>query len=146
MIEAISAKNIDGVLPLIREYQTFYKVEAIDEQNNKRFFSQFGENSDKGCLFAYRKQSKLIGFATVYFSYSSTITSKVAVLNDLYTIEEFRGQGVGTALIKHCEIFGKSKGAVRLQWVTAPDNVIAQSVYKALGAKQSSWEFFSYAS
>ena len=146
MIEAISAKNIDEVLPLIREYQTFYKVKAIDDQNNKRFFSQFGKNSDKGCLFVYRKGSKLLGFATVYFSYSSTITSKVAVLNDLYTIEESRGQGVGTALIKHCASYGKSKGAVRLQWVTAPDNIIAQSVYKALGAKQSNWEFFTYAS
>ena len=83
MIEAISAKNIDEVLPLISEYQSFYKVKEIDEQNNKRFFSQFGKNSDKGCLFAYRKQGKLLGFATVYFSYSSTITAKVAVLNDL---------------------------------------------------------------
>ena len=145
MIEAVSAKNLDEVLPLIREYQIFYKVKTIDDQNNKRFFSQFGENSDKGCLFAYRKEGKVLGFATVYFSYSSTITAKVAVLNDLYTIEESRGQGVGTALIKHCASYGKSRGAVRLQWVTAPDNKVAQAVYKSLGAAQSSWEFFSYA-
>jgi len=144
MIEAISAKNLDEVLPLIRAYQSFYKVKEIDEKNNKRFFSQFGEHSEKGCLFAYRKQGRLIAFATVYFSYSSTITAKVAVLNDLFTIEESRGQGVATALIKHCANYGKSKDAVRLQWVTAPDNKVAQSVYKALGAAQSSWEFFSY--
>jgi len=146
MIEAITAENLDEALPLIRAYQCFYKVRDIDDERNKQFFSQFSEQSDKGCLFAYRKESELIGFATVYFIFSSTITAKVAVLNDLYTTEESRGQGVGTALIKHCEIYGKSKGAIRLQWVTAPDNVIAQSVYKALGAKQSNWEFFTYAS
>jgi len=146
MIEAISATNIDEVLPLIKEYQIFYKVKEINEQNNKRFFSQFGKNSGKGCLFAYRKQGRLLGFATVYFSYSSTITAKVAVLNDLYTIEESRGQGVATELIKHCASFGKSNGAARLQWVTAPDNQVAQAVYKSLGAKQSNWEFFTYAS
>jgi len=144
MIEAISAKNLDEVLPLIRAYQSFYKVKEIDEQNNKLFFSQFGENSDKGCLFAYRKEGQLIAFATVYFSYSSTITAKVAVMNDLFTIEASRGQGVAVALIKHCANYGQSKGAIRLQWVTAPDNKVAQSVYKALGAAQSSWEFFSY--
>ena len=142
MIEAITAQNLDEVLPLIRQYQIFYKVTEIDDQNNKRFFSQFGEHSEKGCLFAYRKKNKLLGFATVYFSYSSSITAKVAVLNDLYTVENARGQGVGSALIKYCEAYGKSKGAVRLQWVTAPDNTVAQAVYKSLGAKQSSWEFF----
>jgi len=144
MIEAISAKNLDEVLPLIRAYQSFYKVKEVDEQNNKLFFSQFGENSDKGCLFAYRKEGQLIAFAIVYFSYSSTITAKVAVMNDLFTIEASRGQGVAAALIKHCANYGQSKGAIRLQWVTAPDNKVAQSVYKALGAAQSSWEFFSY--
>ena len=146
MIEPVSAENLDEVLPLIRKYQEFYKVAEIDDEKNRVFFSQFGEHSEKGCLFAYRKQGKLIGFATVYFSFSSTIVSKVVVLNDLYTIESSRGNGVGTTLIKHCASYGKSKGAVRLQWVTAPDNKIAQAVYKSLGAKQSSWEFFSYAS
>jgi len=146
MIEAITDKNLDEVLPLIKEYQTFYKVTDIDDKRNKQFFSQFGEQSDKGCLFGYRKEAELVGFATVYFSFSSTITSKVAVLNDLYTVDNCRAQGVATALIKHCEIYGKSKGAVRLQWVTAPDNKVAQAVYKSLGAKQSSWEFFSYSS
>ncbi|MFK5950038.1 MAG: GNAT family N-acetyltransferase [Methylococcales bacterium] len=146
MIEAITAQNLDEVLPLIRQYQIFYKVAEIDDQNNKRFFSQFDEETDKGCLFAYRKEGKLLGFATVYFSYSSTITAKVAVLNDLYTVENARCQGIGTALIKYCEAYGKSKGAARLQWVTAPDNTVAQTVYKSLGAKQSSWELFTYVS
>jgi len=146
MIESVTAQNLDEVLPLIRQYQTFYKVTEIDDQNNKRFFSQFSKDSDKGCLFAYRKEGKLLGFATVYFSFSSTITAKVAVLNDLYTIEDARGQGVGSALIKYCEAYGKSKGALRLQWVTAPENTVAQGVYKSLGAKQSSWEFFTYVS
>lgn len=146
MIEAITVENLDEVLPLIREYQCFYQVTDIDDARNKQFFSQFSEQSDSGCLFAYRKQGELVGFATVYFSFSSMITSKVALLNDLFTLNNNRGKGIGTALIKHCETYGKSKGAVRLQWVTAIDNQVAQAVYKSLGAKQSSWEFFTYSS
>ncbi|BCG64068.1 MAG: hypothetical protein methR_P1834 [Methyloprofundus sp.] len=146
MIEAITDKNLDEVLPLIREYQTFYQVAEINDENNRHFFAQFGEQSEKGCLFAFRKENKLVGFATVYFSFSSTVTAKVAVLNDLYTVASWRGQGIATGLIKHCATYGKSKGAARLQWVTAPDNTIAQAVYQSLGAKQSSWEFFCYVS
>ena len=66
-------------------------------------------------------------------------------MNDLYTSEEYRKKGIATKLIKHCEKYAKERGAVRLQWVTAASNEPAQSIYRALGAKQSSWEFFTYA-
>lgn len=144
MIEAINNTNLSEVLPLIRDYQTFYNVQNIDDARNEMFFSQFGIDSEKGCLFGYRKDKRLVAFATVYFTYASSITSKVAVLNDLYTCKEYRKQGIATALIKHCGQYVKEKDAARLQWVTAADNTSAQRVYQALGAKQSSWEFFTY--
>jgi len=144
MIEPIDNKNLNEVLSLIKKYQEFYEVTNIDDEKNMKFFSQFGLLSDKGCLFGYRKKGELVAFATVYFSYASSIISKVAVMNDLYTSEEYRNQGIATELIKHCEKYAKENGAVRLQWVTAASNKTAQSIYKALGAKQSSWEFFTY--
>ena len=144
MIEDINLNNINEVLPLIRKYQEFYNVQNIDDEKNKKFFSQFGINSDKGCLFGYRKDSKIVAFATIYFSYVSSTISKIAVMNDLYTLPEYRKQGIGTKLIKHCEKYAKTKGASRLQWLTTPDNLTAQSLYKSIGAKQSSWELFIY--
>lgn len=144
MIEAVTKNNIEEVLPLIRQYQEFYNVVDIDEERNKVFFSQFGDDSEQGCLFSYHLDNKVVAFASVYFSFSSAIASKVAIMNDLYTLKEYRRRGVAKALIKHCEQFGKSKGSARLQWLTAADNKQAQSLYHSLGAKQSSWEFFTY--
>ena len=144
MIEDINSSNIDEVLPLIRKYQEFYKVQNIDDKNNKIFFSRFGIDSNEGCLFGYRKDNKIIAFATIYFSYVSSSISKIAVMNDLYTLAEYRKQGIGKKLIQHCEKYSKTKKASRLQWITAPDNFTAQSLYKSLGAKQSSWELFTY--
>ena len=144
MIEDINSDNIDEVLLLIRKYQEFYKVQNINDEKNKVFFSQFGLNSDKGCLFGYRKDNKLVAFTTIYFSYVSSSISRIAVMNDLYTLPEYRKQGIGKELIQYCEKYSKTKGASRLQWLTAPDNFTAQSLYKSLGAKQSSWELFIY--
>jgi len=143
LIEAINSENIDELLPLIRRYQEFYKIENIDDSKNKDFFSKFGIDTDLGCLFGFRKDNRLVAFATVYFTYASSIISKVAVMNDLYTLEEYRGNGIAKQMIKHCEKYAQTKNAVRLQWMTASDNEIAQMVYKSLGAKQSSWEFGS---
>ncbi len=145
MIEQISKNNLEEVLPLIREYQEFYQVKNIDDSRNQAFFSQFGPTSDKGCLFGYRKGGELVAFATVYFSYTSSITSKVGVMNDLFTKASNRRMGIATELIKQCEVYARSKGAVRLQWLTSSTNKEAQSVYKSLGANGSLWELYTYA-
>lgn len=144
MIEAVSKENIAEILPLMAAYMEFYHVQNIDDARNKAFFSQFGEGSDKGCLFLYREQGKAVAFATVYFSFASSIIGKVAVLNDLYTLPDMRGKGIARKLIKHCATFAKTNDAVRLQWVTAPDNHQAQALYDSMGAAKSDWCFYTY--
>ena len=144
MIEAVSEKNIDEVLPLIREYMDFYKVTEISDSRNRKFFSQFGVSNPAGCQFVFRESNVAVGFATVYFSYTTSITAKVAILNDLYTSPAFRGKGIGRQLIEHCRDYAAEKGAARLQWVTAPDNVPAQKLYDSMQTGKSPWLFYTY--
>jgi len=144
LIEAVTEQNLEEVLPLIRQYQAFYQVAEISDSTNQNFFSQFGEDNPAGCQFLFRQAGSVVGFATVFFTYTSTITAQVAVLNDLFTLPEARGQGVGRALLEHCREFAASRGAVRLQWVTAPDNQQAQRLYDSLAAKKSNWNFYAY--
>lgn len=144
MIEAVSKKNLTEVLPLIRGYQEFYKIADISDERNLAYFSQFGEENPAGCQFLFRMAGVVIGFATVYFSYASSITSKVAILNDLYTLPSCRGKGVGRQLIEHCRHYAADNGAARLQWVTAPDNEQAKKLYDSLNASKSTWVVYAY--
>jgi GNAT superfamily N-acetyltransferase len=143
VIEKVSEKNLHEVLPLIRGYQEFYKAAEISDSKNKNFFSQFGENNPSGCQFLYRYNNKVVGFTTVYFTFSSTIAEKVGILNDLYTIPAMRGKGIGRKLIEHSQDFAKKNGAVRLQWITAPDNAQAQKLYDSMETNKSSWLLYS---
>ena len=144
MIEAVSKNNLVEVLPLIRAYQEFYKISEISDDRNSEFFSQFGESSSAGCQFIYREAGKVVGFATVYFSFTTSITAKVAVLNDLYTLPICRGKGIGRKLIERCRSFAAENGAARLQWVTAPDNEQAQKLYDSLNTGKSTWYFYTH--
>lgn len=144
MIEAVNSENLSEVLPLIRRYQTFYQVADISDERNKAFFSQFGLSNSAGCQFLFREAGAVVGFATVYFSYTSTIAAKVGVLNDLFTQPECRGKGIARQLIEHCRNYAKEQGAARLQWVTAPDNQAAQALYDGLDINKSSWLFYTY--
>ena len=57
------------------------------------------------------------------------------LLNDLYVAEHHRGEGVGRGLIEASAEIARKRGAHQLQWVTAPDNKIAQRLYDTTGAE-----------
>lgn len=143
-IHAVGEHNIELLLPLIREYQSFYQVSEIDDVKNRQFFSQFGLDSAQGCQFLVELDKRAVGFATVYYSFSSTIAEKVAVLNDLYTLEPYRGQGIARRLVDYCWKFSQERGAVRLQWLTAPENEAAQRLYDSMDTGRSVWCFYTY--
>jgi len=144
VIETVNETNLVELLPVIREYQAFYGVEDKPDSVNQSFFSQFGENSEKGCMFLYRQDQKIAGFATIYYSYASTLTAKVAIMNDLFTIPQFRGIGVAKKLIEHCRVVAKQNDCVRLQWLTAPSNRPAQVVYDSLETTSTTWRCYIY--
>lgn len=144
MIEVVNENNFDELLGLMRQYQEFYQVVSISDERNREFFAQFGQHSSLGCQFLYRRNKIAVGFATVYFSFSSTAVAKVAIMNDLYTRPESRGQGVGKALINHCLDYALGRDAVRLQWTTALDNEVAQRLYNSLETSKKPWLFYLY--
>ena len=144
MIKTVTKDNLEEVLPLIEQYQAFYQVKDISTEKNREFFSQFGETNPFGCQFAFRESGKIVGFATVYYTFTSTIASKVALLNDLYVSPEYRGQGVARQLIEHCRTQAAKNNAVRLQWVTAPSNETAQKLYDSMDTSKSIWHFYTY--
>ncbi|HAC33592.1 MAG TPA: GNAT family N-acetyltransferase [Gammaproteobacteria bacterium] len=144
MIEPVDNNNIDDLLPLVRAYQEFYGAADINDESNRAFFAQFSENSESGCQFLFRRDGAAIAFATVYFNFSSTLAAKVGVLNDLYTTPAYRSSGVGRELIEHCRQFAQRRGAIRLQWLTATDNLTAQRLYDSLDTRKSDWHFYTY--
>ena len=145
MIETVIDSNFEEVLPLIAIYQEFYGVADISAERNRNFFSKFINGKSEGVQFIYRHEGEAVAFATVYFTYSSTLAAKVAVLNDLFVLATHRKKGIAKSLIEHCYQYGRSQNAVRLQWLTAKNNETAQAVYNHVGARRSDWVFYSYA-
>jgi len=143
MIEKVVDANFDEVLPLIKEYQEFYKVSNIDEGKNRGYFQQFVNDNENGVLHLLRLKGKVIGFTTIYKGFSSTRAESVAVLNDLYVQPSHRGHGFGKKLINNALKEAKSMGYSRLQWLTAQDNKGAQKLYNGFDVNKSLWFFYA---
>jgi GNAT superfamily N-acetyltransferase len=134
-IAAIMASELEALLPMIAAYQRFYEVEEIDEERNRAFFSRFIAPSDDGELIGAWRGDELVGYACLYWHFTSLVPAQTVLLNDLYVAEDRRGEGIGRALIEASAEIARERGAHQLQWVTAPDNETARRLYDTLGAE-----------
>ncbi len=137
--EPIRAEQMGTLLPLIAAYQRFYRVEEVDEERNRAFFARFIAPSEDGMLLGAWREGELLGYACLYWSFTSLVPGETALMNDLYVVAESRGEGVGRALIEASAAAGRERGAQRLEWVTAADNKTAQRLYDSTGAERSEW-------
>ena len=142
-IAPVSTEHYEGLLPLIAAYQRFYEVEDVDTERNRDFFRRFLAPSDVGLLLGARGENGFLGYACLYWHFSSTRAVEVVLMNDLFVDLAARGSGVGRALIDAAADVARSRGAAALEWETAPDNLTAQRVYDATGAEREEWVAYS---
>lgn len=141
-IAPITIEEFEQLLPLIAAYQRFYKVEEIDEERNRTFFRRFLAPSEDGLLLGARSEGQLVGYACLYWHFSSLEACECVLMNDLYVAESARGNGVGRALIEATAEVARERGVPFVEWSTAPDNRTAQRLYDSTAAERTEW--FSY--
>ena len=94
-----------------------------------------GMINSEGCfIFAAHSQNKIIGMATLIVYRIPYI--KKAILEDVVVDEKFRGQGIGTKLIKTAIAKAKKEGAFTIGLTSRPNRESANHLYKKLGFKQ----------
>jgi len=138
-IEPVTVEQLDALLPLIAAYQRFYEVDDVDDDRNRAFFSRFLAPSEDGMLIAAWEGSEPLGYACMYWHFTSLVPAETVLMNDLFVTEDARGRGVGRALIEACAAIGRERGAHHLEWATAPDNRTAQRLYDTTGAERTEW-------
>jgi GNAT superfamily N-acetyltransferase len=141
-VEPITGEHYEALLPMISAYQGFYEAEDIRDDRNREFFRRFLSPSDEGMLIGAWSGDSLVGYACLYWHFSSTRAVETVLMNDLYVDRRARGEGVGRALIEASAEVARERGAPILEWSTAPDNATAQRLYDSTGAERSEW--FSY--
>lgn len=83
-----------------------------------------------------------VGFATLYWTWSSTSAQRIGVMNDLFVAPSARGTGLGAALIEACAERCRAYGVTLLEWQTALDNTRAQKTYDRTGATRTTWHTY----
>jgi GNAT superfamily N-acetyltransferase len=139
-IERAGAHDLDELLPLMRAYCDFYEVAPSDEDLLALASALIDDPESEGLqLIARDTDGGAVGFATLYWTWSTTDAARIGVMNDLFVTEQARGHRWAAKLIEACRAEAGRRGARRLTWQTAPDNLRAQLVYERVGANREQW-------
>jgi GNAT superfamily N-acetyltransferase len=94
----------------------------------------FGPNPFYFCLIAEHDGAPA-GFALYFFNYSTWMGRPGLYLEDLFVHPEFRGLGIGKALLKKVAAIAVENNCPRLQWEVLDWNTPAIEFYRAMGAE-----------
>jgi GNAT superfamily N-acetyltransferase len=139
-IAVVAEPDLPELLPLMRGYCDFYEVAPSDEALLTMSRALISDPACEGLqLIARDAQHKAVGFATIFWSWSTSHAARIGIMNDLFVEPLARGTGVADELIHACVERARTRGAAILAWQTAPDNYRAQKVYERVGGRLSQW-------
>jgi GNAT superfamily N-acetyltransferase len=143
-IETVTEADLPELLPLMRGYCDFYESDPPDEKLLDMSRALLANPDLEGVQFVARDEGgRAIGFATIFWTWSTNAAARLGTMNDLFVSADARGSGAAEALIGACVERCRERGAVRLEWQTALDNHRAQAVYDRVGGKREQWLSYS---
>ena len=139
-VSRVGEADLADLLPLVRGYCDFYGVAPADEDLLALSRALIADPDLEGVQFLARGQDgAAVGFATVFWLWSTLIAGRIGLMNDLFVAAGARGGGAAEALIEACRAACRERGATRLTWQTAKDNARAQAVYDRVGGHREEW-------
>ena len=136
-IKIVSAKKekVSLVLLFIKELAEYEKlpneVTATERLLKKTLF---GKHSVAKVLIAYY-ENEPAGFAVYFFNFSTFVGKPGLYLEDVFVKPEFRGKGIGKAILIYLAGIAKKNDCGRFEWAVLDWNKSAINFYKSIGAK-----------
>jgi GNAT superfamily N-acetyltransferase len=135
VIAIVAEDDLPDLLRLMRGYCDFYEVAPADEALLAMSRVLIEDPERQGLqLIARDDDGQAVGFATIFWTWSTLSADRLGVMNDLFVSQDARGGGVADALIAACADQCRDRGVPDLAWQTAKTNARAQAVYERVGA------------
>jgi GNAT superfamily N-acetyltransferase len=142
-IRRTEAADADTLIDLITALAHFEELTPPDEGARARLIEHgFGERPKYEAWLA-EWEGTPVGYAFLFETYSTFLARPTLYLEDLFVLPDFRGRGIGKALLAHCVRLADERGCGRMEWTCLDWNKRAQAVYEGLGARHMS-EWFLY--
>jgi GNAT superfamily N-acetyltransferase len=124
--------------PLWEGYNAFYGragPTALPPEVTRMTWSRFFDAYEPMHAMVAEGSGGLLGLVHFLFHRSTIHIAPVCYLQDLFTVEEARGKGVGRALITAVYRYAAAAGSPRVYWQTHETNTVAMRLYDKVAEK-----------
>jgi GNAT superfamily N-acetyltransferase len=137
-IRAVVRDDYDKWLVLWNGYNEFYGrsgPSALDPAITASTWERFFDPYEPMYALVAESGESLTGLAHFLLHRSTTAITPTCYLQDLFTAQAMRGQGIGRALIEAVYEWAARTGCGRVYWQTHETNVTAQRLYEAVAQR-----------
>ncbi len=130
-IRIATENDFEAIHTLNKEFAQFiktpekFKITIAQMRKDQEYFK---------FLVVEDKEGKIIGFATTFIAWYSWI-GKTMYLDDLYIIDEHRGNRLGSQLMDAVIQMAKGQNCKKVKWQVSKWNKNAIDFYKKIGAE-----------
>ena len=132
-IRPLRAEDRAAWATLWRDYLAFYETELPDAVYDSTFARMLGGDPQDFCGLVAEQDGQLVGLTHYLFHRHGWKVENTCYLQDLYTVPEARGSGVGRALIEAVYAEADRAGAPSVYWLTQDFNHNARKLYDRIG-------------
>ena len=127
--------DLAEILSLMEEFADHVSLREHLVVNEERLAEAvFGESAFVELLTAARS-GQVIGYAMYYPHFSSFRGEQGFYLEDIFVAKQFRGRGIGLAMIKRIALQAAKRGFCRIDFQVLNSNTAALEFYDRLGAE-----------
>ena len=134
-IQAATVRDVPLLLSLIRALADYERMTADVVATEARLRDTlFGARPCAEAVVA-RVGDDAVGFALWFQNYSTFLAQPGLYLEDLFVLPDWRGRGVGGALLRYLARVATERGCGRMEWSVLNWNEPAIGFYRKLGAR-----------
>lgn len=131
-IRPVRPDDYDAWRPLWDDYNAFYErtgPTALPEEVTQTTWRRFFDASEPVHCIVAERGGRVVGLCHYLYHRSTSRIELLCYLQDLFTLAEERGHGVGRALINATYQIAKDAGCKRVYWQTHTTNTPGRTLY-----------------
>jgi len=133
-IERATESDLPAIVHLVTqlaEYEKLAHAMVASEDDFRR--ALFGPARNIEALMAFA-DGVAVGFALYFYNFSTFLGKRGIYLEDIYVEPAYRGQGIGSALLKRLAKIAREEDCGRVEWSVLTWNQPSIDFYHRLGA------------
>ena len=124
--------DTDSLFDFLQAYYAYDNLEFIPA-TARASITEFINHPEYGRLWLIVRDGINIGYIAITFGYSLEFGGLDAFIDEFFILEEYRGKGIGTAILDQVEKVLKELKIMAFHLEVEVDSLNAQSFYKSKG-------------